>query len=178
MNPEMLTLRGLRAYELGRVWKASRVALVVVPMAALCLVESRGSAVCAWLALVLLAVATWLRWRDREGMEAVTAGLVAGVLPLVLGVVLARFDVHCGFTGGDTYCTAGSALVGTLSGLGIPSPKARWRRRLGSVISAGGVAGLAATLGCVRLGVVGVASMVVGIALGSTLGGLRARRAD
>ncbi len=176
VNPEELTWRGLRAYEIGRAWKASRVALVLVPIAALCLLEARGRGSCASLAVVLLGVAVWLRWRDREGTEAVTTGLVAGALPLLLGVVLARFDVRCGFAGGETYCTAGSLLVGTLSGLVIPLRDTRWRRRLGSVVSAGAIAGLAAALGCIRLGVVGVASMVAGIALGSIVGGLPARR--
>ena len=98
--------------------------------------------------------------------------LVAGALPLLLSIALARFGVRCGFAGGETYCTAGSLLVGTLSGLVIPFRDARWQRRLGSVVSAGAIAGLAAALGCVRLGVVGEASMVAGLVLGSILGRL------
>jgi hypothetical protein len=67
-------------------------------------------------------------------------------------------------------------LVGTLSGLVIAVRVARWRSRFTSFMTAGAIAALAATLGCVRLGIVGVASMVVGITLGTTLGAVIARR--
>lgn len=176
VNPEELTLRGLRAYEVGRAWKAARVALVLVPIAALCMLESTGREACACLAVVLLGVATWLRWRDREGSESVTTGLLAGVLPLFAGLTLARLDIRCGLGGEETYCTAFSVLVGTLSGLVIPFREARWRKRFTSFLTAGTIAALAASLGCIRLGVVGVASMVLGIALGSISGGVIARR--
>ena len=110
VNPEELTARGLRAYEVGRAWKASRVALVLAPAAAFCLLEARGREACACLAVVLLALAIWLRWRDRQGMESVTTGLLAGVPPLLAGLVLDRFDVRCGFSD-DTYCAALTVFV-------------------------------------------------------------------
>jgi hypothetical protein len=176
VNPEELTVRGLRAYEVGRAWKALRVALVLVPVAALCLLEGTGREACACLVIALVGFATWLRWRDREGLECVTTGLLAGALPLFAGLILARLDVRCGLGGDETYCTAFSAFVGTLSGLIIPIREVRWRRRFTSFMTAGAIAALAAALGCIRLGVVGVASMVVGIALGTTLGAFIARR--
>ena len=42
VNPEHLVARGLRAYEVGRFVTASRIALLLIPIAALCLLESEG----------------------------------------------------------------------------------------------------------------------------------------
>lgn len=175
VNPEELTARGLRAYELGRLVTASRVALVLVPLAALCLLETTGREVCACLSVVLLGSAVWLRWRDRKGWESVTTGLLAGGPPLAAGVVLARFDLTCGTSGAASLCTGLSVLVGMAAGLLIASREARWRARFTSYLTAGVIAALAAGLGCVRLGVLGVASMVIGIAVGSALGAILLR---
>lgn len=172
VNPEELVARGLRAYEVGRVLTASRIALLLLPVAALCLLENEGreAGACACLAVVLLGSAVWLRWRDREGMDSVTTGLLAGALPLGAGLLLARFDLRCGLAGSETYCTLFSVLIGALAGVVIALRESRWRRRLTSLVAAGAIASLAAGLGCVRLGVWGVASMVIGIAVGSLLG--------
>jgi hypothetical protein len=67
VNSKELAARGLRAYELGRLVTASRVALVLVPLAALCLFETSGREACACLSVLLLGSAIWLRWRDRAG---------------------------------------------------------------------------------------------------------------
>ena len=178
VNPEDLVARGLRAYEVGRFVTASRIALLLIPIAALCLLESEGREACACLAVVLLGSAVWLRWRDREGLDSVTTGLVAGALPLGAGLLLARFDLRCGLAGGETSCTVFSVVIGALAGVVIALRENRWRRRLTSLITAGAIASLAAGLGCIRLGVWGVASMVVGIAVGSMLGVVMLKRSE
>lgn len=80
------------------------------------------------------------------------------------------FDLRCGLAGSETYCTVFSILIGTLAGLVVALRENRWRRQLVSLFAAGAIASLSAGLGCVRLGVWGVASMVAGIAAGSLLG--------
>jgi hypothetical protein len=170
VNSDDLLARGLRAYELGRFITASRIAIMLVPVAALCLLESEGREACACLAVVLLGSAVWLRFRDREGVDSVTTGLLAGALPLAAGLLLARFDLRCGPAESETSCTVFSVLIGTLAGLVIALRESLWRRRLVSLFAAGAIASLAAALGCVRLGVWGVASVVAGIAAGSLLG--------
>jgi hypothetical protein len=177
VNPEELTARGLRAYELGRFITASRVALILVPLAALCLLENTGREVCACLSVVLLGSAVWLRWRDRKGWQSVTTGLLAGGPPLAAGIALARFDLTCGTSGAESFCTGLSVIVGMTAGLLIAARETRWRGRFTSYLTAGVIAALAAGLGCVRLGVLGVASMVVGIAVGAAVGALFLRRA-
>jgi hypothetical protein len=177
VNPEELAARGLRAYELGRLITASRIALILVPLAALCLLEATGRETCACLAVVLLGSAVWLRWRDRRGWESVTTGLLAGGTPLAAGIVLARCDLTCGTSGAESFCTGLSVIIGTTAGLVIARREARWRGRFTSYLTAGVIAALAAGLGCVRLGVLGVASMAIGIAVGSAVGAVVLRRA-
>jgi hypothetical protein len=177
VNPEELTARGLRAYELGRLVTASRVAFALVPLATLCLLETTGRELCACLSVVLLGAAVWLRWRDRAGWENVTTGLLAGGLPLAAGILLARFGVSCGTSGAESFCTGLSVLVGTSAGLLIAAREAPFRARFTSYLTAGVIAALAAGLGCVRLGVLGVSSMLAGIVIGSVVGAVLLRRA-
>ncbi|MEY2935431.1 MAG: hypothetical protein RL033_6180 [Pseudomonadota bacterium] len=168
---EQLRLHGLRAYEWGRLQTAARVVFVLVPLAALCLLESRGRSSCACVATALIGVCIWLRWRDRRGFEVVTTGLRAGCIPLLAGVVLDRLGIECGLAGESTYCTAFAVLVGGAAGgyIGMRIPGSR--ERLQSVITAAAVAAMAGVIGCVRLGLVGAVGVVGGIALGAILAG-------
>jgi hypothetical protein len=177
VKPDELAARGLRAYELGRLVTAARVALVLVPLAVLCLLENTGREVCACLSVILLGSAVWLRWRDRAGWESVTTGLLASGPPLAAGIVLSRVGVTCGTSGAESFCTGMSVIIGATGGLLIAAREARFRGRITSYVTAGVIAALAAGLGCVRLGVLGVTSMVVGIAIGSALGAVFIRRA-
>jgi hypothetical protein len=176
VNLEQLGVRGLRAYEAGRARAASRIALFLIPAAAVCLVESRGREACACLAAVLLGLAFWLRWRDRQSLESVTSGLLAGSIPLVAGLALERLDLPCTLAGASTFCTAFAVLVGGVAGVIIGIREIKWRGRFWSWLTAGTIAALAASLGCVRLGAVGFASVVGGIALGTVAMAVIARQ--
>ena len=164
VSREQLRAQGLRAYETGRLRAASRVALLLVPAAAVCLLESRTRGACACLAVALLSLAIWLRWRNRTGLESVTTGLLAGSVPLLAGLVLDRLDLQCGVGGSATLCTGVALLLGGASGVFIGLRESR--RRFWSTTAACAVGMLSASLGCLRLGVVGLASVVAGIALG------------
>ena len=153
VSPEELTARSLRAYEAGRFLASLRVALVIVPIAVLCLLEPEGRGTCACLAVVLLGGAVWLRFRDRRGVRAVTTGLLASAIPLASGVLLSHFELRCGLAGGETFCSAVSLLVGLGAGVFVSSREARWGPRLSGLVTAAAITGLAAGLGCVRLGV-------------------------
>jgi hypothetical protein len=167
VNLEYLRARGLWAYETGRARMASRIALIVIPVAVVCLLEARGREACTCVSVVLLGLAVWLRWRDRRGTEAVTTGLLAGSIPLAAGLVLARLGLRCGADGSAALCLGFSVLVGLGAGAVIAVREARQRERFWSWFTAGAVAALAASLGCVRLGVFGVAGVVVGMAAGT-----------
>ncbi len=167
VNLEHLRARGLWAYETGRVRMASRIALIVIPVAVICLLETRAREACGCASVLLLGLAIWLRWRDRKGTEAVTTGLLAGSIPLAAGVILARLGLRCGADGSASLCLGLSVLVGLGAGVVIAVREARRRERFWSWFTAGAVAALAASLGCVRLGVLGVAGVVVGMAAGA-----------
>ena len=167
VNLEHLRLRGLRAYELGRLRSASRVAFLLVPLTALCLVEKRGREACACVALLLLGFAIWLRWRHRIGSENVTTGLFAGSLPLIAGLMLDEAGLSCSLGEGSVFCNAFAVLVGAAGGVLIGLHEHVWRARLYNWLTAGGIAVLAASLGCIRLGAIGVAGVAAGMALGS-----------
>jgi hypothetical protein len=176
VNREQLAVGGLRAYEFGRLLMASRVALVVVPITAICLFESQGREACMCLAFLLLGLAIWLRWRNRRWLESVTTGLQAGILPLVVGLVVDRLDVPCGLVGAASFCAAFALLVGGVAGVWIGVRERQRSRQLSSWLTAGAIAALAASLGCVRLGAVGLASVVAGIAVGIAVMALVARQ--
>jgi hypothetical protein len=134
--------RSLRAYEIGRILTALRVALVVIPIATLCLIERTGREACACLTFILLASAVWLRWRNRRGMDSVNTGLAAGSLPLLAGIVFDRLDLRCGLAGLESFCTTFAVLLGTGAGAMISVTQSRLEARASSVLTAGAVAGL------------------------------------
>jgi hypothetical protein len=177
VSRERLRAQGLWAYETGRLRAALRVAPVLIPAAAVCLLESRGREACACLAVLLIGLAIWLRWKNRRGFEAVTTGLLAGSAPLVAGLALDHFDLQCGLGGGATACTGLAILLGGAAGVFIAFRESKGRRQLWSAVTAAGVAALAASLGCVRLGFVGLASVIAGIAMGMAGAAVTARRA-
>ena len=166
VNLETLTARSLRHYELGRLRMAARVAIVVVPIAAVCLLEPIGREACACLAAFLLALSVWLRFRNRAGVESVSTGLLAGGIPLAAVLVLTRIDPGCATAELISYCTGFSLLVGAAGGAVVAL-----RERGGAPLSsrwmlAVGVAVLTASLGCVRLGVASVAGVAFGLIIG------------
>jgi hypothetical protein len=175
VNLELLAARGRRAYEMGRLMTAARVALVLVPVAALAMIEHRARSGCACCAAVLLALAVWLRWRDRRGWESVETGLFAGAVPLVAGLVLGNLGVACDVRIDAASCTALSVAVGAAGGAVIAWREAKGKAPHGSVLMAGAVAALAAGVGCLRLGAASVAAAVGGLAMGAVVA--RRRRA-
>jgi hypothetical protein len=166
VNLEALTTRGMRAYQLGRLRMASRVALVLVPIVGLCLVESYGREACACLGALLVAAAIVLRFRNRAGADSVTTGLVAGGIPLAASLVLSRFDLGCTTAGVLSFCTAFSILIGGLAGSVVAYREAIQRGRSGHGITAMVIAALVASLGCARFGFASIGGVVLGIVLG------------
>ncbi|HEY6722537.1 MAG TPA: hypothetical protein VI197_00860 [Polyangiaceae bacterium] len=166
VNLEELSVRGLRAYEVGRLRAALRVVLVLAPAVVLCALEARTREACICVGVLLLSLSVWLRWRDRDGSEAVSTGLWAGGIPYSLGLALERFGVHCGSAELAAYCWGFSGLFGLGAGAIVAAREARQRARASGVAVAAAIAILAATLGCLRLGVASVVAVAVGTAIG------------
>jgi len=166
VNLETLTAQSLRHYERGRLRMAARVAVVLAPIVAVCLLEPVGREGCTCCAVLLLAASVWLRFRSRAGVESVATGLLAGGIPLAAGLALTRIDPGCAAAGLVSYCTGFSLLIGATGGAVVAMRERRGIPASGSWLLAVGIAMLTASLGCIRLGI----ASVVGVALGLVIG--------
>jgi hypothetical protein len=174
---DQLRKRGLRAYEQGRLRTAAGIAWLLVPLTLSCAVATGAGEKCVCLGALLLGAALYLRWRDRRGVNAVSAGLIAGSLPLVAGLALGRLSPACANAPLWSSCTAICLTVGVPSGLWLGVRAARGKFGVTGSLMATGVATLAASLGCVELGIAGIGGVAVGLALGATVTALPARMA-
>jgi hypothetical protein len=163
---EKLRRHGLRAYEAARLRAAVRIALYLLPVFAVCWLLSPDRETCSCLAILLLGAAVWLRWRNRQRWEDATTGLQAGAIPLGAGVLLALFRPVCG---GPT-CVVMSAVSGLAAGIWIAMHQQRTTSPASSWIAASAIAALAGAIGCLALGVFGVAGVVAGVLVGGGLG--------
>jgi hypothetical protein len=174
---DQLRASGLRAYERGRLRTAIRVAWLLVPVTLLCALATEAGEQCLCLGALLLGAALYLRWRDRQGVNAVSAGLIAGSLPLVAGLALAHLSpASTNAPLWSTY-TAICLVVGIPSGMWLGIWASRGKFGVIGALTATGVAALAASLGCVELGIAGIAGAVVGLAIGAATTTLPVRRA-
>jgi hypothetical protein len=171
VNLERLRARGLRAYEFGRLRAALRIVAVLVPASAVCCLATSARPACGCIAVVLVATAVWLRWRSRQGAEDVTAGLRAGCVPLVVGLVVGRIAPACPFPAMAPLCSIVGATAGVFGGLWLGIRERRSRAVARSWAIASVISALAASLGCLELGLSGIAGATIGIAVGSALGG-------
>lgn len=169
VNLDELSLRGSRAYELGRLRVALRVVLVLAPAVLVCAFETQTREACLCVGVLLLGLSIWLRWRDRSGLEAVSTGLWAGGIPLALGLALGRLGVHCDSEKLSELCLGFSGLVGLVAGAVIAAHEARQRSRAWGVTTAAAISILAATLGCLRLGIASVLAVAAGTMVGALI---------
>lgn len=178
VNREQLKREGLRAYEAGRWRMASRAAWVLAPTVLICaLATGRGEA-CACLGVALLAASVLLRWRDRRGVDSVRYGLLAGALPLFIGVVVTCVAPDCANAPLLSMCTAACLCLGLPSGIWLGRRLARREASGSTWFAATGVAMLAASLGCVGLGVAGLTGTLIGLAIGTASTQAAARSAS
>ena len=166
VNLETLTTRSLRHYELGRLRMAAHVGIVLLPLIAVCLLEPTGREASGCCAALLVVGSVWLRFRNRAGVESVSAGLLAGIVPLVALLLLKQLDPSCTTAGAWSYCSGISLLAGAAAGA-VVALRERARVPLASNWPLTlGIALLTASLGCIRLGL----ASIVGVALGLIFG--------
>lgn len=166
-NREELRRGGLRAYELGRLRVAARAAWVLVPTVIVCALETGAGETCACIGVLLLGASIFLRWRDRRGAHSVHDGLLAGLLPLVTGLAVARWAPSCAGAPLVSVCTAVCLGVGVPSGAWLGWRVAGGGVTRGTFLGAGAIAMLAASLGCASLGLAGLLGAAAGLALGA-----------
>jgi hypothetical protein len=108
VSREQLERGGLRAYELGRLRAAAVVGFYVVPLTIACMWQTGCGAECLCLGLAVLVTSLWLRWRSREGVEQATVALIAGSLPLWVGLAVDSLGLN---VGGACFSCAAAGLV-------------------------------------------------------------------
>ena len=156
--------RARRAYERGRVALGMRTALAVAPMAMLSWIACDNPAATAVSALALTVLVTAAVWRGQDLARGARIGLVAGIPSLLAPVAVGATGHLCAsmcllF---PTACLAGGILGGLVLGwLAVGAGLER-----SGLATAGATAWLAGTLGCVLMGSVGVAVLLLGLAFG------------
>jgi hypothetical protein len=160
-----LRARAKHAYELGRLRVAARAAAAVIPMVALSLVACDRPALTFAAGATLLALAVAFRWRGETWGRAVTPGLLAGSVPLLLPLLL-RSSGHC-CVGGEvcwSACMIGCIGGGILAGAAIGIASAVEKEHRWAFLSAATLlAGFAGMLGCAVVGVAGMAGMALAV---------------
>jgi hypothetical protein len=166
VNLETLTARSLRRYELGRLRMAARVSIVLLPLAAICLLERTGRETSVCCAVLLMLGSIWLRFRDRAGVESVNTGLLAGGIPLFALLLLTQIDAGCATAPAFSYCTAFSLLLGAAAGAVVAHRERTKASLSGNWLIVLSIALLTAGLGCARLGMASIAGVAVGLLSG------------
>jgi len=159
--------RAWRAYEWGRLVRASVQSLLLVPLVAVALAGCSPTYVVISSAALLLVVVTVLRWRGEDWGRGVVPGITAGLLPLLFPV-FARCGGHLCGAGACLFfpaaCAAGGLAGGALLGAVAPLPRAG--RTLPFVIACT-VAAMTGAVGCLFYGLIGPVVMAAGLAVGA-----------
>lgn len=161
--------RARRAYELGRLRTALRVALYVVPMTLLSLIGCPRPVVNAILGLALLTATVGLLWRGQTYGRAASAGLLAGAAPMLIPMLVRNGGYCC--VGGECWalcmeaCIGGGFIAGGIVGMRAMS---QHTSRGAFFAAALAIAALAGSLGCVMSGVAGVLGMTAGMLVSGT----------
>jgi hypothetical protein len=166
-----------RAYERGRWLKGLRTAMVVVPLMFVsfgCCGNPRASIA---IGVFLAGLITVLVWRGGSASRAVPASLAGGIAALAIPLLACPACDSLGVKGAlpFVFCVVG----GIASGAIVVSYAARESTRSDKatfVFAGGAIAALAGSLGCVVVGLGGVAAMAIGLALVTPLVALRGAR--
>ncbi len=162
------------AYERGRAAAALRVAVVVIPLAALCARETDAPWRCAAAGAGVLLVAAFARWRQVHGRRTVDAGLLTGVIPMSAAVLLCRFAGAWPASAALGICAAAGFVSGGIAGRVTMG----WARaESADWVTAAVVAGLTGAMGCVGIGVGTAVGAVAGVVLGAVVAAQTPRHA-
>jgi hypothetical protein len=161
---EALAHSARRVADRSRARMAIRVAWVIAPLACLSIASGAHTSACLCMGVVLLAVASLLRWRGRAGIEAVTAGLVLGAIPFAAALLLRTCGIECGKLGSITPAELTCFAAGAIAGAGVSLRVARASDdRRGRWLATLLVASLTAAVGCVGLGAAGVLATLAAV---------------
>ena len=160
---ERLAARARRAYEMGRLRWATRVAWIVLPLVAISFAAVGASPVSAATGALLVVAATALRWRGHVSTAAVRAGLAAGLIPFALLLTLKCGGALCMLGDCMTHCARFCAFGGLAAGVLLAIRASAHRDHVVEFLAAAStIAALTGLLGCFVGGLTGMAWMLMG----------------
>ena len=169
MNEAVLAAAARGAYERGRLARAIRRTLCVVPVAALplyqCLQAGRGAQMLAVVA-ALSVLLVLLLWRGEEYERGARIGLMAGLSPLLLPVVATVIAPMCSASVCELLpkaAIAGGFLGGLWlagSGFARPATAGYWFSAVSVTVTLGAA-------GCLSAGLAGLGGMAAGLTAGA-----------
>lgn len=164
-----LARRSRAAYERGRWRRGALDAWPVLVLGGLAAAFGSRPWVIVALATMLLAAVIVMGHRGRAWRRAIVPGLVAGSLPMVVGLSACHLPHACS---GPTCMTLCMPLVGAaalLGGLLVARSTLQGSTpgRLAELIPAAVLAAVTGAMGCVAIGVGGLLGLAAGLALGT-----------
>jgi hypothetical protein len=161
-----LEARARRAYELGRLRAALRLAPLVLAAAGAAIVCGRPLPMTCALAVALLLLSVGLAYAGGSAGRAVYPGLLAGAAPLAAPLLMATVGHACFGPACASLGLPACILGGSLAGVVIARTTARRDADLPFVLGALAVAALTGALGCTIAGAAGVLGMLAGVVVG------------
>jgi hypothetical protein len=164
MESGELLARAERAYEIGRLRWARQIGWIVLALVGVSFVCVGVSAISAATGALLLATTTAMRWRGQTLSAAVRSGLLAGLIPFTLLLVLkSGSGVFCALGGCMEHCIRYCGIGGLTAGL-LLAVRARSHEDhlVGFLVASGVVAALTGILGCFVGGLTGMVWMIAG----------------
>jgi hypothetical protein len=172
---DRLARQARRAGELGRLRRAVRGSIVVIPLAAVAAVVGRSGGACACLGALLFVASIALRWWRSETGRAAHLGLSFGLLPLAASLLTVRFGGSLGRLDSFDPCGPLCLAAGLAAGVAAAYHAVRvgGQARLGQWAAVAVIASLTAALGCVPLGIGSTFAIVLAVITGTIVGLLR-----
>lgn len=164
-----LERRARAAYERGRWRRAGLEAWPVLVLGGLATWFGSRPWIAVVLTTILLGAVVVMGHRGRAWRRAIVPGLVAGSLPMVVGLSACHLPHACGGVSCMALCMPLVGLAALLGGLLVARRSLRGSTdgRLAEVIPAAVLAAITGAMGCIAIGVGGLVGLAVGIALGT-----------
>ena len=169
-NDPTLTLeaRARRAYELGRLRDATKLAPFIILAGAAALACGRPWPLTAAVTLPLLALSLGLSFAGGAAGRAVVPGLVAGGPALAVPLLMATVGHACFGDSCMTLCLPACVVGGAVAGAVIARMAVRHDGDVRFLGSAFAVMALTGALGCSISGAAGVVGMLAGVLAAGT----------
>lgn len=166
---EELEQRAHAAYERGRWRRASLDAWPVLVLVGLAFAFGSRPWSVAMLAAVLLATVVVMGHHGRAWKRAIVPGLVAGSLPMVVGLSACHIPHACGGPACTAWCMPMVGAAALLGGLlvGRRAVRAQPSGYVAELLPAALLASLTGAMGCIAIGVGGMLGLAAGIAVGT-----------